>query len=150
MDRQPGAELDEAWGILSSLFFARRDLFFAAMADVGLTPPHGQALMLLVHGPARMRDMASQLRCDASYVTAVVDRFEELGLAERRASTTDRRVREVALTTRGRLVADGLMRTMSAAPEALRRLSPADCKALVRVLRKLDVPATAPLPRRGA
>jgi DNA-binding MarR family transcriptional regulator len=124
-----------------SLFFSRRDAFFAELAALHLTPPHGHALLALQHGPIRMRDLAEAMACDASYVTAVADRLEELGLATRRNTADDRRVRELALTAKGARVARRLDAVFMSPPDALVALSPADRTTLVRILATLGEPA---------
>jgi DNA-binding MarR family transcriptional regulator len=85
--------MSETWQRMMSLFFSRRDALFAELSKLALTPPHGHALMSLRHGPIRMRDLADAMACDASYVTAVADRLEELSLAVRRNASDDRRAR---------------------------------------------------------
>ena len=45
-----------------------------------------------------MGDLARDLNCDRSYVTAIVDDLERAGLAERRVAPEDRRVKTIALT----------------------------------------------------
>lgn len=135
----------EAWRLLRPLWLEGRDLFMSQMRDLGLTPPHGHALMTLGAGPARMRDLADNMACDASYVTAVVDKLEELGYAERRSAPEDRRVREVVLTKRGRQVAQRLDRALGTPPAALEVLSASDGASLIRILRKLDLPQRATL-----
>jgi len=137
-------DLAEAWQLLAPLFLARRDSFFAALGEQGLSPPHGHGLMSLAGGPVRMRDLAATMACDASYVTTVVDRLEQLGYALRQESATDRRVREVALTTAGQRVVDRLQRLFAEPPPELDGLSPADRAALVRILRKIPVTHTEP------
>ncbi|MEO5899225.1 MAG: MarR family transcriptional regulator [Ilumatobacteraceae bacterium] len=137
-------ELAEAWQLLAPLFLARRDAFFAALGELGLNPPHGHGLMSLAGGPVRMRDLAETMACDASYVTSVVDRLEQLGYALRQESATDRRVREVALTTKGKRVVDRLQRLFAEPPPELDGLSDADRAALVRILRKIPVTHTEP------
>jgi len=139
------ATLDAIWSKLFPLFIGKRDSFFRAMGDHGLTPPHGMALTMLLDGPRRMRDIADQMVCDASYVTAIVDRLEELGLAAREASSTDRRVKEIALTPKGRAAAVEIQSAMSAAPPALGQLSAEDLATLDAILDKLDAPAVAGL-----
>ena len=134
-------QMAETWLRMMSLFFARRDQFFATLRQLSLTPPHGHALIALRHGPVRMRDMAELMACDASYVTAVADRLDELGLAERRNAADDRRVRELALTARGVRVAQQLDDVFTAPPDALLALSAADRAALLRIMRKLGEPA---------
>lgn len=137
------AALAEAWQRMMALFFSRRDEFFSELAALDLTPPHGHALMSLRDGPVRMRDLADVMACDASYVTAVADRLEELGLAERRNDADDRRVRELALTTKGVRVARRLDAVFTSPPDVLHTLPAADQAHLVRILRHLaEVPTT--------
>lgn len=138
--RDDVTQLAETWQRMMSLFFARRDHFFAELRRLSLTPPHGHALMALRQGPVRMRDLADSMACDASYVTAVADRLEELGLAERRNATDDRRVRELALTTKGTQVAQQLDAVFVAPPPELLGLPATDRATLLRIMRKLGEP----------
>src|ERR1700742_1932114 len=73
------------------------------LADgVGLTPAVTKALAhLSPDHPTPMRELASALRCDNSYVTAVVDSLEERGLAGRRPHPTDRRIKVIEVTPQG-------------------------------------------------
>jgi DNA-binding MarR family transcriptional regulator len=131
-------QLSETWDRLMNLFFSRRTVLFAELAKLQLTPPHGHALITLLNGgPTRMRDMAESMSCDASYITAVADRLEELGLAERRNAAGDRRARELALTREGEKVAKRLDSVFAQPPDAMRGLSQADRDALARITRKL-------------
>lgn len=121
------------------LFLSRRETLFAEFARLQLTPPHGHALITLLHGgPTRMRDMAEHMACDASYITAVADRLEELGLAERRPAADDRRVKELALTAKGTTVANRLNAVFTEPPAALADLSAKDRAALARIARQLS------------
>lgn len=135
--------LEETWARLMGLFMSRRDVLFAALAELDLTPPHGLALTSLLHGgPTRMRDMAEHMACDASYITAVADRLEELGLAARRTAPDDRRAKELALTAKGEQVARRLHAILAEPPAAMEALSPAERAQLARIVDKLsDVPA---------
>ena len=72
------AQLELLWSRMMTLFAAARDEMFAILLRHDLTPPHGFALKMLHDGPMRMRDMADRMTCDASYITSVVDRLEEL------------------------------------------------------------------------
>lgn len=130
--------LEEAWARLRGLFFSRRDALFAELQVLHLTPAHGHALISLLHaGPTRMRDMAMSMACDASYVTAVADRLDELGLAERRNAADDRRARELVLTPEGERVARRLDGIFAEPHESLRNLSSADRAELIRIVRQL-------------
>lgn len=55
-----------------------------------------------VDGPMPMKDLATCMDIDPSYVTLVADRLEELGLIERQPHPTDRRVKNLVLTAKGR------------------------------------------------
>lgn len=132
--------LGETWARMMSLFVDRRDAMFRLLAEHELTPPHAHALGMLRDGPQRMRDLAEHMSCDASYITAVVDRLEERGLAERRASAADRRAKEIALTPAGDRLATEIADTMRAVPAAFARLSRAERTTLAGLLAKA-VPA---------
>ena len=144
-------QMADTWARLMGLFFSRREALFTELAGLQLTPPHGHALMTLLHGgPARMRDMAEHMACDASYITAVADRLEELGLAERRSAADDRRVKELVLTAKGEKVAARLHAIVADPPETLHTLSNTDRDALARIVRKLGDPSADPwLPPRN-
>lgn len=119
------------------LFTDRRDTMFELLAQHGLTPPHAHAIHVLHHGPTRMRDLADRMTCDASYITAIVDKLEERGLAERRAGTTDRRVKEIGLTAAGSDLADRMTNIMTAPPPAFDRLTIAERATLAALLAKV-------------
>jgi DNA-binding MarR family transcriptional regulator len=146
------AELTETWTRMMGLFMSRRNVLFEAFAEFQLTPPHGHALITLLHGgPTRMRDMATTMACDASYVTVVADRLEELGLTERRPTADDRRVKELALTKKGERVAGRLNAVFTEPPAELRALSPADQATLSRITKLLfdGAPDTDWMPSRS-
>lgn len=140
-----GDDLAPSWLRMLALFIEKRDAMFDVLHGYGLTPPHAHALSVLATSPHRMRDIADSMTCDASYITAIVDRLESGGLAERRVSPTDRRVKEIALTERGTQVADEIRATMTSPPEAFALLSRADRAMLATLLAKI-VPDLDTLP----
>lgn len=77
---------------------ARAD-FAGVVSQVGLTPPQARAVLLLDQ-PTPMRSIATHLACDASNVTGLADRLEEMGVVER-VPGEDRRVKLLMLTDRG-------------------------------------------------
>ena len=131
-----GERLDEMWARMMSLFVERRDVMLHLLAEHDLTPPHAHALGMLRDGPQRMRDLADLMACDASYITAVVDRLEERGLAERRASPADRRAKEIALTPAGARLAAEIGDTIRKVPAAFSRLSREERSTLAGLLAK--------------
>lgn len=140
--------LDETWAALTTLFIDRRNEMFQLLGDNGLTPPHGHALSMLLDEPQRMSDMASLMNCDASYITALVDRLEEVDFVERTPSPIDRRVKLIALTDTGRKVAAELRSVMTTPPPELRKLSKSDRNALADLLAKVVPPGSTPDPFR--
>lgn len=129
----------EAWGCLMGLLFSKEvhDRFHDATAAAGL--PHPSALKLLLHvaeaDAPSMRMLAELLRCDASWVTALVDVLEEAGHVERRVSPTDRRVKLVHATAAGQAALERAHATMAEPPPAMKRLSAAETKTLARLMR---------------
>src|ERR1700760_2245558 len=89
----------EAWGLLVPLVYPPR--FIEIAHKLGVTPPILGALRFLEQ-PRTMGRMAELLRCDPSNVAGIVDALEERGLAKRRPSEADRRVKAVELTAAGR------------------------------------------------
>jgi len=76
--------------------------FETAVAGFEISAAQAKALRYLAHaGPVPMRDLAVQLRCDASNVTGIVDRLEQRGLVERRPAPADRRVKTLVITPAG-------------------------------------------------
>lgn len=125
---------DPIWARMATLFVEQRDAKIALLARYQLTPPHAMAIGFIGGGPIRMSELADGLRCDASYVTAVVDRLEELGFAERRVSDSDRRVKHVVLTRKGRALADRLVEGFRVAPTRLDRLNPTQRRTLAQLM----------------
>ncbi|GIM87907.1 MarR family winged helix-turn-helix transcriptional regulator [Salinispora arenicola] len=73
------------------------------IARLGLTPAVARALHELdPDQPLPARELAEQLRCDRSNVTALVDRLEQAGLVERRVDPADRRQKTLVVTEAGR------------------------------------------------
>jgi DNA-binding MarR family transcriptional regulator len=133
-----GSPADEAWRDLMTLMALQRQRVMGAAVAEGLTMPQGWALMQLqAESPRAMRDLAENMQCDASFVTAIVDRFEELGLVERRVSPRDRRVKELVLTDAGHDAQRRLQQAWVGAPEAVQALPTRDLAELRRITRKM-------------
>jgi DNA-binding MarR family transcriptional regulator len=121
----------EAWRLLVQVFLAQRDRFLAVAHAMGITPVHAHALKVLqsVEAPS-MRGLAQVLDCDASNVTAIIDRLEARGYVERRGSPTDRRVKTLILTDAGVAATNRIEQAMYEPPPAMRALDPAELEAL--------------------
>ncbi|MET7969104.1 MarR family winged helix-turn-helix transcriptional regulator [Micromonospora sp. NPDC005305] len=84
------------------------------IAALGLTPAAARALHELdPDRPLPARDLAAQLGCDRSNVTALVDKLEQAGLVERRVDPADRRQKTLVVTAEGRRVRDQVRLVMS-------------------------------------
>jgi len=114
------------------------------MRETGLTGGPARALRFLpLTGSLPMRQLAARMGCDNSYVTPLVDTLEKLGLAVREAHPTDRRIKVIVLTERGRHVAERVQQGYATPPAAFSALSQAEAATLCDLLRKVDRPTGA-------
>jgi DNA-binding MarR family transcriptional regulator len=112
-----------------------------SLSKRGLTPNDSRALFSLSRDEGRtMRALADGWQCDPSNATWIVDRLEELGLAERRAVPEDRRVKLVVLTPKGEKTRAALLKEFHTPPPDLAALERDDLESLHRVLAKLMTP----------
>jgi DNA-binding MarR family transcriptional regulator len=127
----------EAQELFFEIGMETRKRIVTQLADLGLTFPLAHALRLLEPGrPRPMSDLAEQLLCDASNVTALADRLERKGLAERQPHPGDRRVKALALTDGGTEMRERVLELMSEPPPPIAALPVADQRALRDILRR--------------
>lgn len=108
-------------------------------SEAGLTPGVGKALAQMPSDhPVPMRELASVLHCDNSYVTSVVDVLEEKGLVERRAHPSDRRIKVLSLTEEGALLAKRARAELAEPPASFDALSETEAAQLRDLMRKLS------------
>jgi len=137
-DRAPDETACRAWQLLMKFFFAQREHLPSWGAPFGLSPVQCHVLHLIEPGqPMAMSRLADVLSCDASNVTGLVDRLEQRGLVQRRASAEDRRVKVLDLTSTGSRLRRQLLKRMTARPLPLARLTADEQSALVRILERL-------------
>lgn len=114
-----------------------RKLVIVRLSELGLTFPLAHALRVLdPDRPRPMRELADELFCDASNITALADRLEGKGLAERQPDPGDRRVKALALTPEGERARDRVLEIMSEPPPPIAALALADQRALRDILRR--------------
>jgi DNA-binding MarR family transcriptional regulator len=144
--RRPGkpALAEEAWGLLFDFFVTTRGERDPVFAKHGLTPNDAKALFSLDAIGKTMGSLAGQWVCDASNATWIVDRLEKYGLAERRPSPGDRRVKMVVLTPKGTKIREEVMAEMHKPPAAVYDLDREDLEAIRDVARKLMASVSAP------
>lgn len=148
----------QVWRQLFELFVKTKGQREHIMQRLHLSPNDAKTLALLDSAEAKpMRALAEACCTDASNATWVVDRLERLGLVERRAVPGDRRVKLVALTTRGAKTRGAIMQAMHEPPLEVLALDRNDLVALGKILAKIPLVAgmgelplvdTAAVPKR--
>jgi DNA-binding MarR family transcriptional regulator len=130
-----------AWRAVAELFLgdANHDRFHQAAAAAGVAHPGAHKLLLSLEPgePPSMRELAEAMRCDASWVTSLVDTLEVPGLTTRVVSPTDRRVKRVQITDAGIDAKVRAMDVLATPPEVIDKLSAAEVRTLATILRKL-------------
>ena len=122
------------WPTLVEFLFATRSWWVALCAEFDLTPAQGHALRILdPDRPVPMNTLAEALVCDASNVTGIVDKLESRGLIARQGADHDRRVKQLAVTDRGRGIRDKLVAAVMRPPSAVAAL-PDDVKTRLTAL----------------
>jgi DNA-binding MarR family transcriptional regulator len=97
-----GADLAEAVTNLRALIMAGESYRLAVAGSGGLGATESQAISYLaVHGPRGQSELARDLSLTSSAATALVDRLERHGAAERTPHPSDRRRTLIRLTARG-------------------------------------------------
>jgi DNA-binding MarR family transcriptional regulator len=91
-------------------------------------------LLRMLDAPVSMRAFAEELSCDPSNVTGLVDRAERLGLVERVPDPSDRRVRILKLTIKGRQLRTRVNREVTQKLTDALALSTDDHAAVIGVL----------------
>jgi DNA-binding MarR family transcriptional regulator len=130
----------EAWKTIQELLMdgEAHDRMHGVCSSFGLTPGLAKALVhLSADTGIAMRELADNWGCDASYVTALVDGLEQRGMAERRPSPVDRRVKAVGLTVAGAAVKAEVLDRMWEPPKAFDVLSPGEQRQLRDLLAKV-------------
>ena len=134
----PPSRLEESRALSARLFQvaerAKAD-FADVVAAVGLTPLQARTVLWLQE-PSAMRSLARHLACDASNVTGLADRLEELGMVERTPGD-DRRVKLLRLTPRGVKLRADLADRVAAGSTVTAKLTAAERKQLATLLDKL-------------
>ncbi len=113
---------------------ARAD-FADVVGELGLTPLQARAVLFLEQ-PTAMRALADHLSCDASSVTGLADRLEELGVLER-VPAQDRRVKLLQLTSRGTAMRTDLAERVASGSTVTAKLNSAERDRLAALLDKL-------------
>ena len=97
-----------------------------------------KALLWLESGePKPMRSIAESLKCDASWVTGIVDGLETRGYAERKAHPGDRRIKVVVITSLGKKAKARALECLYEPPASFSALSLSEQRQLRDLLAKI-------------
>ena len=100
---------DSQIGVVTALVrgaFLVNAVYAESGREHGLTPQQGQLLCVLMTQPYGMGELGAMLGLAKSSLTGLVDRTERNGLVRREADPHDMRAVRVALTPKGRRLAD--------------------------------------------
>lgn len=131
----------QAWRAVAELWFSDEihDRFHAACQAADLTPPQLKALLSLEAGHMQsMRELAEGWRCDASWVTGIVDGLEVRGYAERQVHPTDRRIKVVAITALGEKAKARALERLHEPPASMAILNASELRTLKAMLDKMQ------------
>lgn len=117
-----------------------------ALDPLGITPPMLRALETIAGDPSLTQvQLGSRVNMDRTTIVHVVDRFEELGYAQRTRSADDRRSHALTLTRAGKTA---LRRARQLARDVendiLAPLSSSDREVFLRLLQAIHQPANCP------
>jgi MarR family transcriptional regulator, temperature-dependent positive regulator of motility len=115
-------------------------VFLAEVSEAGfdLTPVQYAALATVRANPGIDQiTLAGLIAYDRTTITGVVDRLVQKGLVARRASSRDRRARELQITEQGRRTLRAITPAVEAAQRIMMRgLTAKEAEELMRLLRK--------------
>lgn len=113
--------------------------FLRGFSGTGITPAQFSALVVIGANPGVIQTvLANALAIERSAMVPLIDHLEELGLAIRVPSATDRRSRALHLTARGTAVLRDLERLVREhEARVTAALTPAEHETLLALLRKM-------------
>lgn len=130
---------ETAWALMFDYLMTTSPDRQRSLESRGLTPNDARAVWSLDADEGRpIGALARDWGCDPSNATFIIDRLERAGLANRRPSDSDRRVKLVVLTDKGKATKLELLKEYRIPPASLARLGETDLRALVKVLEKIS------------
>ncbi len=130
----------EAWACIAELFMgdSNSHRFHEACDAINVGPPALKMLLSMEPGVGTpMRAFADKMRCDASWITSLVDDLETRGLVERRILPTDRRVKTVVITKAGMAAQAKAKKVLHNPPASMGALTITEQRQLRDLMRKL-------------
>ena len=118
----------------------RIGLYLDDLQERGLTQGEAHILALLAQSaPARVADLHRGLAHKRSTLTSILDRLADRGLITRKVGESDRRTFMIALTGKGKKVAERVSRHLSGLERAVvRRVTAADITGFENLISALE------------
>jgi len=115
-------------------------------SDTEVSRSETRAIMVLGDGSAMMSDLAGDLNLALSSATSLVDKLVGKGLAERTRVDEDRRVVQVRLSEKGKLVYNAFLEAQLAMGRSmLEALSPGEREIFLELMAKMTRPGSTEL-----
>ena len=143
--RQKSSEALHAWLIMLKVWQAMSRYLWPPILKAGLGDSDFRVLELLLHkGPTPVNAIGPKVNLNPGSVSVAVDRLYRKGLVSRVECPSDRRVRTVSITPKGRELFIPLFREHAAlVKRAFQDISPEDQKKLQLLLKKIGKRAEA-------
>jgi len=139
VSKQHKVAASRAWSRMFAVLVSSSAARSESLSRRGLTPNDAKALWSLEAENGRpIGELAKEWGCDPSNATFIIDRLEKAGLAQRRPSQHDRRVKLVVLSSAGARVRAELDAEYKTPPPEILALDEADLEALERILSKVQ------------
>lgn len=139
MERGKAPEAIHTWLVMLKVLQAIRHLAFPPILQQGLGDSDFRVLEVLLHkGPMPVNALGPKVDLNPGSVSVAVDRLYKKGLVSRVENESDRRVRTVSLTEKGRRVFVPIFRQHTALIErAFQDLSPEEQRQMEEVLKRI-------------
>ena len=134
----PRSEAEKTWRLLVELVMETRGEWRRKVAEeTGLPFSRVRALWRLERGPRTLAELAHDMGTDAPATTVLINALEERGLVKRAPHPTDRRAKQVSLTSAGRRVLRVVEKITDRPPAAFALLSKEELERLRGTLARL-------------
>jgi DNA-binding MarR family transcriptional regulator len=135
-----------AWSRLRDLVLGDDDPRRRVSDALGITYFKVKVLVLLLRQTASASDLVRQLASDKTYISLILRDLEDDDSVTRITSPTDRRTKLIALTDRGRALAQRAVAILDQPPAEFSRLTRQELEILLVLLDKLTGAATSARP----
>jgi MarR family transcriptional regulator, 2-MHQ and catechol-resistance regulon repressor len=139
MERAKTPEAAHTLLVMLKVLRAIRDFALPAVFKEGLGESDFRVLEVLLHkGPMPVNALGPKVNLNPGSISVAVDRLYQKGLVSRQESESDRRVRTVSLTEKGRRVFVPIFRQhASLIKRAFQDVSPAEQRQMEEILKKI-------------